>query len=68
MALGCVQGSALGPKLFNLYTRRIPEHLTSSAHITTYADDSYVVVSKPGNLEELVRETEECLEKHSEYL
>ncbi len=26
--LGCVQGSVLGPKLFNLYTRMIPEKLT----------------------------------------
>jgi hypothetical protein len=45
--LGCVQGSVLGPKLFNLYTRDVPSHLVNGAFITTYADDSDVIISKP---------------------
>lgn len=67
--LGCVQGSVLGPKLFNLYTKDIPKHLTSSAQMTAYADDAYVVVSAPeGMTLELVKETEECISRHISYL
>jgi hypothetical protein len=67
--LGCVQGSVLGPKLFNLYTRKIPERLTVNAHITTYADDSYVIINAPnGMLEELCTEAETCLASHIKYL
>lgn len=67
--LGCVQGSVLGPKLFSIYTSDIADKLTKNAEITSYADDSYVVVSaKRGEAESLVKETEECIEKHSQYL
>ncbi len=67
--LGCVQGSILGPKLFNVYTRHIPFKLTPSAHITTYADDSYVILSSEcGKLYELMAETELCLTSHINYL
>jgi hypothetical protein len=69
ISLGCVQGSVLGPKLFNLYTRLIPNNIHKGAFITTYADDSYVVVSAPegetGRLESL---THSCLESHVSYL
>jgi hypothetical protein len=64
--LGCVQGSVLGPKLFNVYTREIPNHLSSSSVITSYADDSYVVIWKPsGQLNDLIFETKECLTNHA---
>jgi len=67
--MGCVQGSVLGPKLFNLYTRLIPLKLTPSALITTYADDSYVIISAPkGNQDTLTSEAEDCLSKHINYL
>jgi hypothetical protein len=67
--LGCVQGSVLGPKLFNLYTRNIPSCLTPNAKITTYADDSYVVISAPeGHTDDLKHEAEECLKQHIDYL
>lgn len=69
--LGCVQGSVLGPKLFNLYTKNIPNHLSNDAQITTYADDSYVVISAPetsSNIEHLENLTKECLDSHVAYL
>jgi len=67
--LGCVQGSVLGPKLFNLYTRHIPSILSKNSFITTFADDSYVLVSaKRGNTAELIKETELCLRDHIAYL
>jgi hypothetical protein len=67
--LGCVQGSVLGPKLFNLYTRMIPCKLPLNASITTYADDSYVVISaKKGDKHELIDRTNVCLETHVNYL
>ncbi len=65
--LGCVQGSVLGPKLFNLYTRKIPDKLTANADMVTYADDSYVVISCEDG-QELETETSQCLEQHCEYL
>lgn len=66
VCLGCVQGSVLGPKLFNIYTSEIRKHLTKSPEITTYADDSYVINSD--NMDSLITETEECLCCHTEYL
>jgi hypothetical protein len=67
--LGCVQGSVLGPKLFNLYTKNIPKYLTNNAQITTYADDAYVVVSHPeGDSSTLESMTENCLQHHITYL
>ena len=67
--LGCVQGSVLGPKLFNLYTRDIPNYLTENAQITAYADDAYVVISAPeGSTTDLVNETERCIISHVNYL
>lgn len=69
LEIGCVQGSVLGPKLFSLYTRLIPTKLPPAAHITTYADDSYVILSAPsGNLQSLVDDTNSCLQEHIEYL
>jgi len=63
--LGCVQGSVLGPRLFSLYTSKIPQKVPG--HIVTYADDSYVLVSTVEH-EALVPSTEKCLETHVEEL
>ncbi len=69
VSIGCVQGSVLGPKLFSLYTNQVEHHLTANAEITTYADDSYVVIKNANKcLNSLRKETEECLEKHSKFL
>ena len=43
--LGCVQGSVLGPKLFNIYMNDIESNLPQEVFTTSYADDSYVGVS-----------------------
>jgi len=41
LEVGCVQGSVLGPVLFNMYLSDITQNLPN-AQIYTYADDSYV--------------------------
>lgn len=60
---GCPQGSVLGPVLFNLYTSSICNKLPGEVTMTSYADDSYVVLNDD-NLESLIKKTETCLEKH----
>jgi len=45
--LGCVQGSVLGPFLFNLYTSDLQEIIQAvepSSHVMVYADDAYVAI------------------------
>jgi len=64
---GCPQGSVLGPVLFNLYTGVIREKIPQTAHLTSYADDSYVVL-KDSTEESLISQTEECIEKHIQSL
>jgi len=64
---GCPQGSVLGPILFNMYTSCIKEKLPSDAFLTSYADDSYVVL-KDDNVEDLVMKTEACLSSHINHL
>jgi len=60
---GCPQGSVLGPVLFNLYTSLIREKLPKDVMLTSYADDSYVVIhdNDHGNL---VKRTESCITTH----
>lgn len=60
--LGCVQGSVLGPKLFNVYMRSVPDH-TVGHKMVSYADDSYVII--PGSKEP---EVKQCLGEHLNYL
>lgn len=62
---GCVQGSILGPIIFNLYISPIGEIVEKN--ITGYADDSYDVCQS-SNLEYLKREVEKSLEKHIRWL
>jgi len=42
--LGCAQGSVLGPVIFNLYMKGLPEAVNSDLTVS-YADDTYVVVT-----------------------
>jgi len=61
--LGCVQGSVLGPRLFNLYTSKIPSLLTSDAKIVSYADDSYVAISGT-DINSIKKQVEICMTNH----
>jgi len=60
--LGCVQGSVLGPKLFNIYMRDVVNH-TQGNKMVTYADDSYVII--PGYQRD---EVTSCVKSHLGYL
>jgi len=64
--LGCVQGSVLGPVLFNMYLSDIANAIPS-ATIFAYADDSYATItsSSPEEAQCIVNET---VVKHIKYL
>jgi len=64
---GCPQGSVLGPVLFNLYTGIIARKIPPDAVLTSYADDSYVVLQDK-NQESLAMKAEGCLSAHIEAL
>jgi len=64
---GCPQGSVLGPVLFNLYTGVISNKIPSEAVLTSYADDSYVVIHDDDQ-GRLVGKVEACLTTHIEAL
>lgn len=64
---GCPQGSVLGPVLFNLYTGLIREKLPREVMLTSYADDSYVVIHD-NDLDNLVRRIESCISTYIESL
>lgn len=64
--VGCVQGSILGPKLFNIYCSNIVNSI-KDAKIISYADDSYVINSAY-DVGELIAKTEECFRQHTAHL
>jgi len=66
LELGCVQGSVLGPILFNMYLNDLPSAVNADLTVT-YADDTYVLITG--------KEWKECENKitrsianHVEYL
>jgi len=64
--LGCVQGSILGPFLFNVYTSEF-EKVVSPWHVVSYSDDACVTIA--GESESgLALEFSETISKHSEWL
>jgi len=63
---GCVQGSVLGPALFSAYCRNLDETL-ANATVTSYADDTYVILTAQ-TMDELVEKTTETMRSHFEYL
>jgi len=44
LLLGCVQGSVLGPELFNMYMKDVVNHVNGQ-FLTSYADDAYVLIT-----------------------
>jgi len=61
-----VQGSILGPRLFTLYMRSLPE-IFDGSHLISFADDSYVSI--PGkDLNIIKTKLEETMTKHDEFL
>ncbi len=65
--VGCVQGSILGPKLFNIYCKDVAKALPTDARIIIYADDSYVV-NVDSDFEVQQKKTSQCIETHTKML
>jgi len=65
--VGCVQGSVLGPKLFAIYCKDLPQNLPTDCYITSYADDSYITVQAK-TLEDLKVKVETSLEQHQNFM
>jgi hypothetical protein len=67
---GCVQGSALGPKLFSIYVGGLEQELVShcpGAKVISFADDTYVIIG--GNTAaEVKQKAEHCLNQHITFL
>jgi len=64
-----VQGSVLGPILFNIYTSQLPQILGHEAFTVSYADDTYVCIScHPSQLSVSVKTLEAIAATHVEWL
>ncbi len=67
--LGCVQGSVLGPSLFNIYTRELQDILPSSCFKLAYADDSYVgLICDQDNIDQKLMELSSIASRHFRWL
>ncbi len=67
--IGCVQGSVLGPRLFNIYTSELDSVIGPDFFKTSYADDSYVAVSgDPSQYGNLKLRLESIITKHFDWL
>jgi hypothetical protein len=67
--IGCVQGSVLGPRIFNIYTSYLCSIIGKDAFKIAYADDSYVALPcQPSNFISGKRKLETIVEKHFEWL
>ena len=53
VSFGVIQGSILGPIMFNIFTNDMPCHLSSRSSIISYADDSQILHSAPPTLTDL---------------
>jgi len=63
---GCIQGSVLGPVLFNIYMSELNEVIYPET-IISYADDSYVVV-EGSSKEEIINRLQASIKRHFEWL
>ncbi len=67
--IGCVQGSVLGPRLFNIYMSDIESSLPPEVFYTSYADDSYVGVScDVSDFEKTIPKLEKIMDSHFKQL
>lgn len=67
--LGCVQGSVLGPSLFNIYTRGLGHDFPEHFFKISYADDSYVAVTcDDSDVDQKLEELSNVATKHFEWL
>jgi len=64
--VGCVQGSILGPILFNIYTSELIS-IVSPWHLVSYADDSYVTVEGETS-DDLYKNFSDVFVKHNVWL
>jgi len=67
LKVGCVQGSILGPRLFTLYMRNLRNILGCDVHVTAYADDTYVSISRD-TVDDLKIDMETIMTTHDNYL
>lgn len=63
---GCIQGSIIGPLLFNIYTNQLQETVAPFKAIS-YADDAYIIVTAD-SVNSLREEVSHTLQKHFEWL
>jgi len=63
---GCIQGSIIGPLLFNIYTSKLQETVAPFKAVS-YADDAYIVVSAD-SLSSLKNQVSLTLNSHFEWL
>jgi len=67
--IGCVQGSVLGPILFNVYVRELQKVVGENSLCVSYADDSYIAISSPiNNINTSINELSIIASKHIEWL
>jgi hypothetical protein len=67
--IGCVQGSVIGPRLFNIYTSELDSVIGPEFFKISYADDSYVAISgDPSQYGSLKLKLEGVVSKHFDWL
>jgi len=67
--ISCVQGSVLGPVLFNIYVNKLQTIVGKDTFCVSYADDSYVALScLPNDTNTTINTLTEISHKHLDWL